>query len=286
MLFFQKTIGQEVSCSGIGIHSGTLVFCRFVPSVSDAGIRFIHEKTKKEIHIGGVVPEESSFATVLSFGSWSLSTVEHLLAVFYALSIDTITVFVDGDELPILDGSGFDFACLLKNAGIVELGASKRRISVREPLFLGNKNQSIFLRPCFQKQAGLIDLSISSDRDQELFLGNNQVHFLFKEDLSFLQEIIPARTFGRFDQYEYLLANGYGLGASLDNTLLFKDGAWVQKMRFKDEPIRHKVLDFVGDLMLLGVAFEGIIQVRNPSHSLNRLMVKHWVEHPDQWVLK
>lgn len=169
---------------------------------------------------------------------------------------------------------------------MIELKAKKRFLSVKEPLFLGNQEQSILLSPYENVKRSGIDLSIELNRDPVLFGGAVKTCFTFNEPVFFLKEVVPARTFGRFEQREFLLENGFGLGASLDNTLVFKEGVWMQSRRFEDEALRHKVLDLMGDLMLLGAAFKGVIEVKNPSHSLHRLVIQEYVEHPEKWVLE
>ena len=266
----QKTIEKETSLEGIGLHTGGKTRLNFKPAGPDEGIKFsrIDLKPHRIIEIGDFEFSPHQRRTTISKGGIEVHTVEHLMAALWANSIDNILIEIDSIELPGLDGSARDFFICLKNAGIKEQNAARKIIKIKEPLWCekGDSFIGIFPSPKFKisyilespsPSIGRQSLSIELDRE------------------TFYKEIAGARTFCLKEEAELLLTQGFGKGANLTNTLVMdKKGPINNVLRFPDEPVRHKILDLIGDLYLAGNALEGRVIAIRSGHELNMELVK------------
>jgi UDP-3-O-[3-hydroxymyristoyl] N-acetylglucosamine deacetylase len=276
----QRTIRNEVSCTGIGLHSGHPVNLTIKPAPPDYGITF----TRKDIpsnpvikaHFDSVV--DTNLSTTIGKNGFKVSTVEHLMAAFFGLGIDNARVELDGPEVPIMDGSAGPFVFLLKSAGIKELKRPKRFIVVREPFEIRDGGRSISLCPSKElKISYTIDFNHPLLRDQSY-----ELRFSGKD---FVKEISRARTFGFLRDIETLRENGLAMGGSLDNAVVVDDFRILNEdgLRYKDEFVRHKILDFLGDLAMLGCPVIGHFAVHKSGHSLNQRMLKKLVRSSNHW---
>ncbi|MFH1665329.1 MAG: UDP-3-O-acyl-N-acetylglucosamine deacetylase [Candidatus Omnitrophota bacterium] len=268
----QRTIIKEARFSGKALQTGVDVdvICR--PSGGDTGIVFKRSDLEgaPAIRLGEAeVSCDLLRRSTVSSGEAAVQTVEHFLAALWALGIDNIQVEINGAEMPAMDGSAVEFLRALKTAGVTELAARRRAIKVRETERVeGENGGSITVSP-----SDIFSVSYLIDYDAAC-IGRET----FKIDLDsgiFEKEIAPARTFCLKSEAEALLKEGFGRGATCENTLVMDDnGPAGTALRFKNEPVRHKILDLVGDLYLLGRPVIGRVDAEKSGHGLNAAMVR------------
>lgn len=275
----QKTVSQVVSFEGVGVHSGKHEKICCYPTPEDHGIIFEQSVSKVKIIIGKSIPIATDCATVFAQEEWRLSTVEHFIAACAGLGIDNLMVHVEGNEIPILDGSSALFIKKFLEVGIKTLKKKSRRIRILDTVFIEREDRFIELKPYDE------GLSISIFMTRPVFLKDESysTDIKYQDQTFFCQNIIPARTFGEYDQWNYLKRNGFALGASLENTLVRKDESWMQELQWNDEPVRHKVLDCYGDLFLLGGFLCAQVNACNPGHALHRELLLYLKQTPSVW---
>ncbi len=261
---FQRTIAKEGSLSGTGIHTGQ--FCRvsFNPLSSGAGLQFFKDGT----YVPLTPSLDAGRCTSIGQGKTEIKTVEHLLAALAGLGVDNLRVEVEGPEFPALDGSALGFVECLKDLGLRDFPSKKETIEIREPIFCHEPGKAIAVYP-----SGRFRVSYVLDYEHPLLRGQMADFTLTPE--VFEKEIAPARTFCTQTESESLKRNGFGLGATHENTLVISDdGPLRNRFRFPDECARHKVLDILGDLNLLGFSIVGHVVGIKSGHSLNRKLVE------------
>jgi UDP-3-O-[3-hydroxymyristoyl] N-acetylglucosamine deacetylase/3-hydroxyacyl-[acyl-carrier-protein] dehydratase len=264
----QKTIAREVAISGIGLHTAHEVRLVFKPAGADQGIVFVRVDLPGRPEIRAAVEsllpaEKFPRRTSLGCGGAEVHTVEHLMAVLSALGIDNLCVEMDNDEVPGLDGSSCGFFELLSAAGIVEQDKERRYFVVREPVFVEGAGSAIIALP----HRGL-KISYTLDYNHPR-LGVEFLEFELSAEF-FKNEIAAARTFCLESEAQQLQENGLGQGANYENTLVLgAQGVIGNKLRYENEFIRHKVLDLIGDLYLVGMPLKGHIIALKSGHSLN-----------------
>jgi UDP-3-O-[3-hydroxymyristoyl] N-acetylglucosamine deacetylase len=276
----QRTVGDIISCTGIGLHSGKKVSLTIRPAPPDSGIRFLRKdlpghRTIKA-HYENVV--DTNMSTTIGNNGNKISTIEHLMAAFFGFGIDNALVEVDGPEVPIMDGSSAPFIFLLKSAGIKEQKKSKEFIVIKKGLKIQEGNRSISVKPSKE-------LKISFTVDFHHPLINKQKYELRFSGKDFITEISRARTFGFLQDIKALRDAGLAKGGSLDNAIVI-DGFRVLNedgLRYKDEFVRHKILDFIGDLAILGSPIIGHFYVQKSGHSLNQAMLKKLATNERYW---
>ena len=266
----QKTIAREGSLEGIGLHSGEPSKVFFKPAGPDTGIRF----SKKGTFIAAltresdfVFPDTSVRCSYVGDGESRILTVEHLLAALQGMGISNLSVDVHGPEIPGLDGSALPFVRLFKELGVIEQDRPKDVYKVTEPIFCYDETRAICIYPADE-------FSVAYILDYEHpYLRNQKADFRLAPDI-FEKEIAPARTFCTEKEAEELPKHGLGRGADRGNTVVVtQDGSHQKTMRFQDECARHKVLDILGDLNLLGFPVMGRVVGLRSGHSLNRKLV-------------
>jgi len=246
----QKSIQQAFSVSGIGLHRGQLCQATFSPAPADSGITFIYNGKSFPALAENVTDTQRG----ITLGEVTL--VEHILSACAGLGLDNLVVSLSSPEPPILDGSALGFVQNLMAAGIVELDQEKRFFKVKKSLKISEADAVLELFPF----AGFkIDFMID-------FPIIGEMNFSYSGDF---KEIAPARTFGQVSELESLQKNGLAKGATLDNALAIGPHGYVNQPRFPDEPVRHKVLDLLGDLMLVGRPIHGAIRARKSGHRHN-----------------
>ncbi len=271
---YQTTILNDVTLSGVGVHSGSKVSITFSPAEADSGIVFRRRMPNGELHsIRAVVSQVAAteLCTVLGdAGGASVATVEHLMAAFYALEIDNIIVDIDGAEVPIMDGSSIVFIEALDRAGVDILSSKRRYLRVVKPVRIEAGGSWAEFVP-YEGTRFEIDI----DFDCKL-IGRQA----WKGDITpdtFRSELARARTFGFMRDVEFLWASGHALGSSLENSVVISDDDTVinlEGLRFENEFVRHKTLDAVGDLALAGAKFIGCYRSYRGGHKLNSLALK------------
>ncbi len=262
----QQTIKKEIKCSGIGLHSGQRVSLNLRPADEDTGIIFVHNGANGQ-HILDLSPHNVSstdLATTIGTNGIQISTVEHLLAAIIGLGIDNIHIEVDGTELPIMDGSSASFVFLIRSAGIRKQHKSRKVMAFKRPLMFREDNRWISVAPYDGMK-----IKYTIDFDHPMV---GVQSFLFElEHQQFIRSLAKARTFGFLRDVEKLQSMGLALGGSLDNAVVLDEYGVISPggMRFSDELVRHKVLDFIGDMALMGVALWGAFEVHCSGHAFN-----------------
>jgi UDP-3-O-[3-hydroxymyristoyl] N-acetylglucosamine deacetylase len=256
----QHTIRKPVSLEGVGLHSGKPVRLTLGPASGDSGIVF---------RAGGetipAAPEsvvDSHYATTIGKNGVRIQTVEHLMAAAAGLGVDNLDVLVDGTELPAVDGSAKPFVQALLAAGRTPQSARRRAIRIPHPIRVGAGGRWVQIVP-----ADALRISYTLDNDHPAI--GTQVLSWSPTEESFVSEYAPARTYGFLKDLGFLRKSGRALGGSLDNTIVIGKNGTLNGLRYRDEFVRHKILDLVGDLALLGRPVEGHVIARNAGHALN-----------------
>ena len=269
----QKTIRQRINCTGIGLHSGETVRLCLRPAQSGTGIRFIRtDITSKTARIDASYEQVCATTlgtTIANDEGVSIATIEHLMAAFSALGVDNVIVEVDGPEIPIMDGSAAPFVFLLECAGIVNLSKIRREIEILAPIRLEQDDKWVELLPCHSFCVSFaINFSSTMIGEQKRTVQINRRNF--KTELS------RARTFGFLSEIDDLRSHNLALGGSLDNAIVV-DGDRIlneEGLRYKDEFVRHKILDAVGDLYLTGAPIRGFYRAYKAGHALNNKLLR------------
>lgn len=266
----QKTVKSEVIFSGIGLHNGKVAHVRIKPALPNSGINFVRtdlsERPTLNVETSKIVDLHfSPRRTSIAVGDVEVQTVEHIMAALYGMGIDNAIIELDSDEMPGLDGSAIPFFDLLKKAEAVEQDAAKKYFNVREPLWCSDGEAFILILP-----SNRYEISYTLDYDHPL-LRSQYIRVILDGDPMLLErEIAPARTFCLEGEVNPLRKMGLGKGADYDNTLVVGNRRVIRnRLRFQDEFARHKILDLVGDLYLLGCPIRGHIIAIKSGHSLN-----------------
>jgi len=278
---WQQTLAQPVTFSGIGLHLGRPVKVAIYPAAANHGLRFVRadQPGRPEIlaHYSKVV--DTTRATTLGEGRTTLSTVEHLLAALRGAGVDNARIAVGGAEVPIMDGSAAPFAALLVEAGLRTLPWPRAYLRVQRPVELRQGDQWMRVVPGEPRITYSIDFSHPLIRRQRFTvrLGSE----------AFEREIAPARTFGFLKEVQYLQTHGLALGGSLDNAVVLDDAGVLNPggFRFPEECVRHKILDAVGDLALLGLPLYGRLEVSRGSHEFHCRFLQHLMAQERAWCI-
>ena len=276
---YQTTIARSVETEGVGLHTAVRCHLRLVPAPAETGIVFRRtdlDNFQIEAHVGNVA--RVRYATsLMKRGVW-LSTVEHLLAALYSCGVDNVYIDLNALELPILDGSAQPFIEMLQQAGIRKLRRRRRYLKVIKPLELAEGDRRIGIYPAEEFRVRcFVDYAHPMVGRQEIELA--VCHETFRQLLA------PARTFGFLDEVEALRASGLARGGSLDNAIvLTSDGILNGELRFADEFGRHKALDLIGDLALVGRPLQALVVAHKAGHALHTQLVTRLLADPSLWV--
>ncbi|HRK61282.1 MAG TPA: UDP-3-O-acyl-N-acetylglucosamine deacetylase [Candidatus Omnitrophota bacterium] len=267
----QRTLKEPVELQSAGLHTGQTVKVRVLSAPENTGICFcrvdLDPNLKVRASIDNVRTDELR-QTALAVGTGVIKTIEHLMAAFHGLGIDNALVEVNGDELPGMDGSALEFTQALSRAGLVEQNAPRAYLEIKEPVFVDRGEHSIIVLPS-QQFIVSYTLSYSDPNLKDQFLMIPILPEVFERELA------PARTFCLKKEAEYLLAQGYGKGANVANTLVFENNCPIDnELRFPDEACRHKIMDLLGDLFLLGKFIKGHVIATKSGHALNTELVR------------
>jgi UDP-3-O-[3-hydroxymyristoyl] N-acetylglucosamine deacetylase len=277
----QTTIKKTIGCSGIGLHSGKVVRLTLRPAPEDTGIVF-HIRTEDGVHRLTPRPDDviaTGLATTLGLNGSSVATVEHLLAAIRGMQIDNIQIDIEGNEIPIMDGSAASFVFLLKDAGIARQNKPRQVYRIKKPVTYERDGKWIKAAP----HDGLrIEYTIEFDHPA---IGRQSMDIEVTPE-AFAGIIAKARTFGFLREVEYLHSNGLALGGSLDNAIVLDEYNVLNEdgLRFDDEFVRHKILDFIGDMALLGAPLQGHFQVHCSGHALNNGFLRTISEHEELYL--
>ncbi len=276
----QRTLRRSVSCVGIGLHSGCKVTLSLKPAPVDHGIRF-RRTDLGDFELPATVRHLSAIqlATGLSSDRVSVETVEHLLAALLSMGVDNVVVELNSPEVPIMDGSAAPFIYLIQEAGLKRQQKPRRYLKIIRPIALSRGDKRIALYPSDHFK---VTYSISFDHP----LLRHQSRTLAITEESFIEEIAPARTFTFLKDVEMLRQNGLALGGSLDNAVVLGEtGVLNNALRFEDEFVRHKILDAVGDLALVGYPVIGHLVAHRAGHALHTEFASRILEETQAWRL-
>ena len=280
----QKTIRKEVIIEGVGLHTGNSVKMILKSSGPDTGIIFQrvdmpHRPIVKADVSSLVLLKNSPRRTIVKFGDVQVQTIEHLMASLAGLGVDNTLIEIDGSEVPGLDGSALGFVDAIKKVGLLEQEAAHRTFKVTAPLWAEDEDSSLLIVPSSDFR---ISYMLSYENP---VLGNQYLDLKVEGDI-FEKEIAPARTFCLQEEAEALIKSGLGKGANYDNTLVVsKSGIIKNTLRFKDEFIRHKIMDLIGDFYLLGISVKGHVIAVKSGHTLNVKLVQKIKNQMDQHML-
>jgi UDP-3-O-[3-hydroxymyristoyl] N-acetylglucosamine deacetylase len=277
----QRTLRRPISCAGVGLHSGHKVNLTLKPAPAGFGIRFRRtdlgnlEVPATVHHLLGI-----QLATNLARNQVSIETVEHLLAALVSVGVDNAIVELNSPEVPIMDGSASPFLYLIEEAGLRTLPEPRKYLKVVSPVRLTRGDKSITLEP-----ADHFEITYSISYDHPLL--RHQARTLRVTRETFADEIAPARTFTFLKDVDHMRQNGLALGGTLDNAVVLGDHGVINggALRFDDEFVRHKMLDAIGDLALLGYPVIGHLVAHRAGHALHTEFVARVLEEKGAWRL-
>ncbi|PWT85030.1 MAG: UDP-3-O-[3-hydroxymyristoyl] N-acetylglucosamine deacetylase [Blastocatellia bacterium] len=277
----QRTLRRQISCVGIGLHSGNKVTLSLRPAPADFGIRFQrtdighHEVPATVRHLAGI-----QLATGLAREEASVETVEHLLAALVSLGIDNVIVELNSPEVPIMDGSASPFVYLIHEAGVKVLAVPRKYLKIVRPIAISRGDKRIALFPSDHFK---VTYSVSYDHP----LLRHQSRTIRITEESFVEHIAPARTFTFLKDVEMMRQNGLALGGSLENAIVLGETGVLNNdaLRFEDEFVRHKILDAIGDLALVGYPVIGHLVAHRAGHALHTEFAQKILDEANAWRL-
>ena len=278
----QRTLKNVIRATGVGLHTGEKVYLTLRPAAVDTGIIFRRVDLDEPVEIPAT-PEnvgDTTLSTTLIKDGVRISTVEHLLSAMAGLGIDNAYVDLNAAEVPIMDGSAGPFVFLIQSAGIEEQNAPKRFIRIKKTVRVEDGDKWVNFEP-FDG----FKVSFTIDFDHPAFKEGSQIAEVDFSTTSFVREVSRARTFGFMNQIEQLRANNLALGGSLDNAVVVDDYRILNEdgLRYVDEFVKHKILDSIGDLYLLGHSLIGAFSGHKSGHALNNELLRAVLAQEDAW---
>lgn len=278
----QRTLKNVIQATGVGIHSGEKVYLTLSPAPVDTGIVFRRTDLKRPVEIPAHVHfvEGTTLCTSLVKDKVKVATVEHLMSAFAGLGIDNAYVDVTAAEIPIMDGSAAPFVFLIQSSGISEQNAPKKFIRIKKSVSVSDGEKYAKFQPYNGFKIGF-----TINFSHPVFRSRPQTAELDFSMTSYVREISRARTFGFMSDYEKLRELGLAKGGSLDNTLVVDEYRLLNEegLRYEDEFVKHKMLDAVGDLYLLGHSLIGAFEGYKSGHALNNLLLRELLKQADAW---
>ena len=280
----QRTLKNVIRATGVGLHTGEKIYLTLRPAAVDTGVVFrrvdldpVVELCAKPERVG-----DTRLSTALKEGDVSVSTVEHLMSALAGLGIDNVYVELTCPEVPIMDGSAAPFVFLIQSAGVIEQNAPKKFIRVTKPVRVEEGDKWAEFDP-FEG----FKVSFAIDFDHPIFAKSPQKATVDFSTTSFVKEVSRARTFGFMHEVEALREAGLALGASQDNAIAMDSYSILNNdgLRYEDEFVKHKILDAIGDLYLLGYPLIGAFNAYKSGHALNNKLLRDLLEQPDSWEL-
>ncbi len=282
-MYLQRTIQKEVACSSVGLHTGRKISMTVKPAAANEGITFIrkdaataHNRVKASIEN----VSDTTLATTIGNNGNSISTIEHLLSAFRGMGIDNAVIEIDGPEVPVMDGSALPFVNLLKNAGVLEQDSEKRFLVIKKAVSVSDGEGWAQLLPAPRFR---ITYEIRFDHP----LIGRQTYELDLSESAYENEICFARTFGFLKDVEYLQARGLALGGSLKNAVVLDEKKIINKegLRHPSEFVKHKILDAIGDLFLIGMPIMGHFKAYKSGHKLHFMLLKELMARSENWQI-
>ncbi|MCH1460144.1 MAG: UDP-3-O-acyl-N-acetylglucosamine deacetylase [Luminiphilus sp.] len=280
----QRTLRNSIKATGVGLHTGEKVLLTLSPAPVDTGIVFRRTDLSPvaEIPARADLVGETTLSTCLIHNDARVSTIEHLLSAMAGLGVDNAYVDVTAPEIPIMDGSAAPFVFLLQSAGLAEQHAPKKFIRVKREVTVTDGDKSATFLPLEG-----FKISFGIDFDHPVFKHRAATTEIDFSTTSFVREISRARTFGFVEEIEYLRSKGLARGGSMDNAIVIDDYKVLNNdgLRYEDEFVKHKVLDAIGDLYLLGYSLIGEYQAFKSGHALNNQALRTLISQKDAWEM-
>ena len=278
----QRTLKNVIRATGVGLHTGDKVYLTLRPASPDTGIVFRRVDLPQPVEINAC-PEnvgDTRLSTTLTNGDVRISTVEHLLSAFAGLGIDNAYVDVSAPEVPIMDGSAGPFVFLIQSAGIEEQNRPKRFVRIKRRVVVEDGDKSAVFEPF---DGFKVEFSI--DFDHPAFVSRTQAASVDFSTTSFVKEVSRARTFGFLRDIEALRQQNLALGGSMDNAVVVDDYRVLNEggLRYEDEFVKHKILDAIGDLYLLGHSLIGSFRGHKSGHALNNRLLRTLMADKSAW---
>ena len=280
----QRTLRNAIKATGVGLHTGEKVYLTLCPAPINAGIVFRRVDLDPVVEIPARAENvrETTLSTTLIANGEKVSTVEHLLSAMAGLGIDNAFVDLSASEVPIMDGSAGPFVFLIQSAGIEEQNAAKKFIRIKRPVTVedGDKTASFLPFDGFK-------VSFSIDFDHPVFRERSPHAEIDFSSTSFVKEVSRARTFGFMHEIEYLRSQGLARGGSVDNAIVVDEYRILNQdgLRYDDEFVKHKILDAIGDLYLLGYGVIGEYRAHKSGHALNNAVLRALIAQPVAWEM-
>lgn len=281
-MHLQRTLKKETSCSGIGLHTGRKINMKVRPAQEGTGILFLRKDLN---HAQPIIAKysnvtDTTLATTLGTDGVTVSTVEHILSAFSGMGVDNALIELDSFEVPIMDGSALPFVNMLKEVGTRVQGKTKKLLVIKKPVSVSERGGNAVLLPADE-------FKITYEIDFPHVAIGKQSYSISFSDEKYESEICAARTFGFLHEVEYLQAKGLALGGSLKNAIVLDSQKIINKegLRFPDEFVKHKILDAIGDLFLLGMPIIGHFVAYKSGHRLNNLLLKELMQKEDCWEI-
>jgi len=278
----QRTLKNVIRATGVGLHTGEKIYLTLRPAPVDTGIVFCRVDLENVVQIPAK-PEnvgDTRLSTTLVSGDVRISTVEHLLSAMAGLGIDNAYVDLSAAEVPIMDGSAGPFVFLIQSAGIEEQNAPKRFIRIKKPVQVTDGDKVARFEPFDGFKVGF-----TIEFDHPVFKSNTQHAEIDFSTTSFVKEVSRARTFGFMHEIEQLRERQLALGGSLDNAVVLDDYRVLNEdgLRYRDEFVKHKILDAIGDLYLLGHSLIGAFDGVKSGHALNNVLLRALIADESAW---
>ena len=278
----QRTLKNSIKATGVGLHSGEKVYLTLKPAAENTGIIFRRVDLEEPVEIPARAENvgDTTLSTTLEKNGVKVSTVEHLLSAMAGMGIDNAYVELSASEVPIMDGSAGPFVFLLQSAGIVEQSAAKRFIRIKHNVVIEEGDKWVRFEP----YEGF-KVSFSIDFEHPVIQGRPQYSEMDFSSTSFVREVSRARTFGFMNQIEQLRANNLALGGSLNNAIVMDEYRILNEdgLRYEDEFVKHKILDAIGDLYLLGSSLIGAFSGHKAGHALNNKILRKLLSDDSAW---
>jgi len=277
----QRTLSSKIKASGVGLHTGKKITLTLNPAQINTGITFIRTDLKSDqIKASLENVHDTRLSTTLSNETAKISTVEHLLSALAGLGIDNALVELDGPEVPIMDGSARPFVFMIQSAGIQEQNDTKKFIRIKKTIEVRQDEKWAKIEP-FDG----FKVAFTIDFNHPAFSESSQSSEIDFSSVSYLSQVSRARTFGFAKDIELLRKNNLALGGSVNNAIVIDDYKVINEegVRFEDEFVKHKILDAIGDLYLLGHGLIGSFSAYKSGHHLNNLLLRELVNNEDAW---
>ncbi|MFZ2397853.1 MAG: UDP-3-O-acyl-N-acetylglucosamine deacetylase [Smithella sp.] len=278
----QRTLKKEINCSSIGLHTGRKINMKIKPAPADTGIVFIRKDLPEAMPILARYDNvcDTTLATTLGSNGVTVSTVEHLLSAFSGMGVDNAVVELDSFEVPVMDGSALPFVNMLKEVGTHVQKKNKKMLIIKKPVSVNNGDGSAMFMPADE-------FKITYEIDfKHPVIGKQSLNMTFSDEI-YEKDICAAQTFGFLKDLEFLQARGLALGGSLKNAIVLDEKKIINKegQRIENVFVKHKILDAIGDLFLLGMPIIGHFIAYKSGHRLNNLLLRELMAKKDCWEI-